>query len=68
LRFPFGRETRDSYHPKTRGRCWHLRVVNAGLIKPRIRVRQRPVPAPLPTITRARTSAEGLAFAASLDV
>jgi hypothetical protein len=57
-----------SQYPKTRGRCWHLKAVNAGLVKPRIRVSQRPAPAPLPTFTRARTSAEGQAFAASLDV
>ena len=29
-------------YPKTRGRCWHLKAINAGLVKPRIRVSQRP--------------------------
>jgi len=57
-----------SDHPKTRGRCWHIRAVNAGLVKARVRVSQRPAPSPLPAVTRARTSAEGLAFASSLDV
>jgi hypothetical protein len=63
-------------HPKTRGRCWHLKAVAAGLAgKLRVRVTQSsgfsvqtPAPAPLPTVRRARTSAEGLAFASSLDV
>jgi hypothetical protein len=57
-----------SNHPKTRGRCWHLKAVAAGTIKPVVRCTVRPTPAPLPTFTRARTSVEGLAFASSLDV
>jgi hypothetical protein len=57
-----------SDHPKTRGKCWHLRAVNAGLIRPRVRVSQRPALAPLPKVTRARTSTAGLAFASGLDI
>jgi hypothetical protein len=58
-----------SDHPRTRGRCWHIRAVAAGLAgKPRIRVSQRPTPAPLPSFTCARTSAEGQAFVTLLDV
>ena len=29
-------------YPKTRGRCWHLKAISTGLVKPRIRVSQRP--------------------------
>ncbi len=29
-------------YPKTRGMCWHLKAVSAGLVKPRVRVSQRP--------------------------
>jgi hypothetical protein len=57
-----------SQYPKTRGRCWHLKAVNAGLVKPRVRVSQHAAPAPLPKVTRARTSTAGLAFASSLDI
>jgi len=57
-----------SQYPKTRGKCWHLKAVAAGMVKPRVRVSQRPAPAPLPKVTRARTSPEGLAFASSLDL
>ena len=57
-----------SDHPKTAGKCWHVKSVNAGLVKPRVRVSQRPAPAPLPTVKCARTSTEGLAFASSLDI
>ena len=57
-----------SDHPKTAGKCWHLRAITAGMVKPRVRVTQRAAPAPRPTVRRARTSPEGLAFAASLDV
>lgn len=55
-------------YAKKRGRCWHLKAVNAGLVKPRIRVSQRPRPAPLATFTRARTSEAGRELALSLDV
>jgi hypothetical protein len=63
-------------YPKTRGKCWHLKAVASGLAgKPRIRVSQSSgvrvqasAPAPLPTVRRARTSAEGLAYASSLDI
>lgn len=66
-------------YPKTRGKCWHLKAVNAGLVKPRIRVSQRPASkvAPktpenrdfgLPAFTHARTSAEGQAFVTMLDI
>jgi hypothetical protein len=56
-----------SQYPKTRGRCWHLKAVAAGLAgKPRVRVSQRP--APLPKVTRARTSEAGRELALSLDV
>jgi hypothetical protein len=48
--------------------CKHVKALvkeGAGLVaKPKA----APTPAPLPTVRRARTSAEGLAFAASLDV
>jgi hypothetical protein len=57
-----------SQYPKTRGRCWHLKAVNAGMVKPRVRISQRPAPAPLPPVRRARTSVEGELFALSLDV
>lgn len=57
-----------SQYPKTRGRCWHLKAVNAGLVKPRVRVSQRPAPAPRPTVTRARTSEAGREAAMLLDV
>lgn len=57
-----------SDHPKTAGKCWHLRAVNAGMVKPRVRVSQRPAPAPLPKVTRARTSEAGREMATLLDV
>jgi hypothetical protein len=57
-----------SDHAKTSGKCWHLRAVASGLIRPRVRVSQRPAPAPLSAFTRARTSTAGLAFASSLDI
>src|SRR5215211_3940878 len=34
-------------HAKTRGRCWHLKAVAAGTIKPVVRCTVRPAPAPL---------------------
>jgi hypothetical protein len=58
-----------SQYPKTRGRCWHLKAVAAGLAgKPRVRVSQRPATAPLPSFTRARTSEAGRELALSLAV
>jgi hypothetical protein len=46
--------------------CKHIKRVQAGEIT--AAQPKRPAPALLPAFTRARTSAEGLAFASSLDV
>ena len=50
-----------SDHPKTRGRCWHLKAVAAGLAgKPTVRMTQRP--------SRREFSDDTLATVAVLDV
>jgi hypothetical protein len=33
-------------HPKTRGRCWHIKAAASGLIKPVVRCTVRPTPEP----------------------
>jgi hypothetical protein len=50
-----------SDHPKTRGRCWHLRAVASGLAgKPVVRITQRP--------SRPQFSDETRFAVASLDL
>jgi hypothetical protein len=47
-----------SQYPKTKGKCWHLKAVQSGVIKPRVRVTQRPTPTP--TVTPAVLPGEGV--------
>ena len=47
-------------YPKTCGKCWHLKAVSAGLVKPRVRVSQCPA--------RREFSIDTLAAVAALDV
>ncbi len=47
-------------YPRTKGKCWHLKAISAGLVKPRIRATQRPA--------RLAFSLDTLAAVASLDV
>ena len=47
-------------YPKTRGRCWHLKAVGAGMVRPVVRISQRPA--------RRAISDEMRDFVSGLDV